>query len=245
MTLVKRSVKGSALTHNELDANWDHCLDPANQTISDPAGDVTATDVDGAISELAAYNDTHGDIPGGGYNAADFVRVNEQWYLVQDCAGDHTVARDTNVRSNGSVAFKNYNWPNKPTNALSNDILLDEPAISFTVPITDETTAITAGTGVYAFRAPYAMTLRAIRASANTAPTGSALTIDINEGGTTILSTKLTIDAGEKTSTTAATAAVISDTAIADDAEITFDFDGVGSTVAGAGIKVTFYADIV
>jgi hypothetical protein len=62
--------------------------------------------------------------------------------------------------------------------------------------------------------------------------------VDINESGTTILSTKLTIDASEKTSTTAATAAVISDSALADDAEITIDIDGVGSTIAGAGLKI-------
>ena len=66
------------------------------------------------------------------------------------------------------------------------------------------------------------------------------MAVDINESGTTILSTKLTIDASEKTSTTAATPAVISDATLADDAEITIDIDGVGSTVAGAGLKVTF-----
>jgi hypothetical protein len=82
------------------------------------------------------------------------------------------------------------------------------------------------------------MTLTAVRASVTTAPTDAVLTVDINEGGTTILSTKLTIDATEKTSTTAATAAVISDSALADDAEITIDIDQVGSTVAGAGLKV-------
>jgi hypothetical protein len=71
-----------------------------------------------------------------------------------------------------------------------------------------------------------------------TAPTGSSLIIDINEGGASILSTKLSIDAGEKTSTTAASAAVLSDTSLADDAEITVDFDQVGSTVAGTGVKI-------
>jgi hypothetical protein len=86
---------------------------------------------------------------------------------------------------------------------------------------------------------PYAFTLTAVRANVTTAPTGSVLTVDINEGGSTILSTKLTIDASEKTSTSAATAAVISDTALADDAEITIDLDGIGSTVAGKGLKVT------
>jgi hypothetical protein len=105
--------------------------------------------------------------------------------------------------------------------------------------VSDETTALTTGTAKVTFRMPNAMTLTDVRASVTTAPTGSVLTADINEGGTSVLSTKLTIDAGEKTSTTAATPAVISDSALADDAEITIDIDGVGSSVAGAGLKVT------
>lgn len=108
-----------------------------------------------------------------------------------------------------------------------------------TAAVGDETTALTSGTAKLTFRMPFAMTLTGVRASVTTAPTGSVLTVDINEGGSTILSTKLTIDATEKTSTTAATAAVISDSSLADDAEITIDIDGVGSTVAGAGLKVT------
>lgn len=102
----------------------------------------------------------------------------------------------------------------------------------------DETTALTTGTAKLTFRMPHAMTLTSVRASVTTAPTDATLTVDINEGGVSILSTKLTIDATEKTSTTAATPAVISDTALADDAEITIDIDQVGSTVAGAGLKV-------
>lgn len=106
------------------------------------------------------------------------------------------------------------------------------------IAVSDETTALTTGTAKVTFRMPFAMTLTAVRASVTTAPTGSTLTVDINEGGVSILSTKLTIDASEKTSTTAATPAVISDTALADDAEITIDIDQIGSTVAGAGLKV-------
>ena len=103
----------------------------------------------------------------------------------------------------------------------------------------DETTALTAGTGKVTFRMPYAMTVSSVRASLSTAQTsGSILTVDINDSGTTILSTKLTIDNTEKTSTTAATAAVISDTALADDAEITIDIDQVGDGTA-KGLKIT------
>ena len=106
------------------------------------------------------------------------------------------------------------------------------------IACSDETTDLTTGTAKVTFRMPNAFTLSEVRASVTTAPTGATLTVDINESGTTILSTKLTIDAGEKTSTTAATAAVISDANLADDAEITIDIDQVGSTVAGAGLKV-------
>jgi hypothetical protein len=82
------------------------------------------------------------------------------------------------------------------------------------------------------------MTLTAVRASLSTAQTsGSIFTVDVNEGGTTILSTKITIDNTEKTSTTAATSPVISDTSLADDAEITIDIDQVGDGTA-KGLKV-------
>jgi hypothetical protein len=110
--------------------------------------------------------------------------------------------------------------------------------VSIGLACSDETTALTTGTAKVTFRLPYAMTLTAVRASVTTAPTGSTLVVDVNEGGTSVLSTKLSIDATEKSSTTAATAAVISDSALADDAEITIDIDQIGATIAGAGLKL-------
>lgn len=107
------------------------------------------------------------------------------------------------------------------------------------IPISDETTAITTGTAKRTFRMPFAMTLTAVRASLTTASSSGIPTFDINEGagaGTSVLSTKLTIDANELTSTTAATAAVISDSALADDAQITIDIDVAGTGAAGAKI---------
>ena len=103
----------------------------------------------------------------------------------------------------------------------------------------DESTALTTGTAKVTFRMPYAMTLSGVRCSLTTAQTsGSIFTVNINDSGTTILSTKLTIDNTEKTSTTAATAAVISDVNLADDAEITIDIDQVGDGTA-KGLKIT------
>jgi hypothetical protein len=106
------------------------------------------------------------------------------------------------------------------------------------IAISDETTAVTTGTK-RSWRAPFAATVTAVRANVTTASSGAAPVFDINEGGVSILSTKLSIDASEKTSTTAATPAVISDTAIADDAELTFDIDTAGTGTAG--VKITIY----
>lgn len=108
------------------------------------------------------------------------------------------------------------------------------------IAASDETTALTTGTAKVTFRMPYAMTLTSVRASLTGAgSTSGTTTIDINESGSTILSTKLTIDYGEKTSTTAATPAVISDSALADDAEITIDIDAVTGGADETGLKVT------
>ena len=103
----------------------------------------------------------------------------------------------------------------------------------------DETTALTTGTGKVTFRMPYAMTLTAVRASLSTAQaSGTIFTVDVNQGGSSIISTKITIDNTEKTSTTAAAPPVISTSALTDDSEITIDIDQIGNGTA-AGLKVT------
>ena len=106
------------------------------------------------------------------------------------------------------------------------------------VAASDETTALATGLAKITFRMPRAVTLTAVRVSLTTAQaSGSIFTVDINEGGTSILSTKLTIDNTETTSTTAATPPVISDTALADNSEITIDIDQIGDGTA-KGLKV-------
>lgn len=109
------------------------------------------------------------------------------------------------------------------------------------IACSDESTAITTGTAKVTFRMPFAMTVTGVRSSVNTVSSSGLVTVDINEGGTTILSTKLSIDASEKTSTAAATAAVISDTALADDAEMTIDIDAAGTGAKGLKVWIIGY----
>lgn len=125
------------------------------------------------------------------------------------------------------------------TRANGQPLAAGSPTQAIQIACSDETTALTAGTNKVVFRMPFAFTLTGVRASLSTAQTsGSIFTVDVNEAGSTILSTKLTIDNTEKTSTTAATAAVISDSSLADDAEITIDIDQIGDGTA-KGLKVT------
>lgn len=109
------------------------------------------------------------------------------------------------------------------------------------ISVVSESTTLTTGTAKRTFRMPFAFTVTGVRASLSTASSSGTPTVDINEGGSTILSTKLTIDANEKTSTTAATAAVVSDTALADDAEITIDIDVAGTGAQGLKVYINGY----
>ena len=143
-------------------------------------------------------------------------------------------------------AGANPSWVDSATSTqtLSNK---DLTAVSNTLPAeiivaaSDENTALTAGTAKVTFRMPYAMTVTSVRASLTTAQSaGSLLTVDINEGGSSILTTPVTFTNGSKTSVGAATPPVIGGAgpALADDAEMTVDIDTVGTSGA-SGLKVT------
>lgn len=100
----------------------------------------------------------------------------------------------------------------------------------------NETAETTTGQKV-AFRVVGAKDLVGVRASLTTAQaSGSILTVDVHKNGVTVLSTLITIDNSEKTSTTAATPPVISVPSFADDDEVTVHVTQAGA--GSAGLKV-------
>jgi len=117
---------------------------------------------------------------------------------------------------------------------------VDDNKFAITIAASDETSDLTTGQNVVTFRMPYAMTLTDVRASVTTAPVGSTILVDVKQNASSIFTTNLlSIDSTERTSTTAATAANITTTALGDDGEITVGIGQVGSTTAGAGLKIT------
>ena len=108
----------------------------------------------------------------------------------------------------------------------------------------DEVTPLTPGGPKTTFRAPYAMDLGVvdsegyIRISLTTANTGADLIVDVTMNGVSMFATQVRIHAGQRTSVTSATPAVLAITDIPDDAEFLIYITQVGSTFAGAGLKV-------
>lgn len=193
MTIVKRLVKGSALTAAEFDGNMD---DLVAQIAAKAAAALTLTAGAG--------------LTGGGNLGADRA------FAVTPASKAEVQARTESAKPVAPDQLK--------------------PLEHVAVALSDMTTALTTGTNKAYWRAPYAFRLTDLpQASAFTAPSGAAIIVDINVAGSTILSTKLSIAAGSKTSV-GGTAPVVTAPLIAAGSEVTFDIDQVGSGVAGAGL---------
>jgi hypothetical protein len=128
------------------------------------------------------------------------------------------------------------------TAAQAYALLQAQIPIEYQVALSDLATALTTGTTKAYMRAPRAFTLTAVRSSVLLESSSGLVTVDVNVNGSTILSTKLSIDASEKTSVTAATAAVISTPAIADDDLIEFDIDAAGTGAKGLIVTLIGHA---
>lgn len=120
--------------------------------------------------------------------------------------------------------------------ALSN--LLTVP---FAVAVGDEDTAITTGAAKVSFQWPCTGEVTAVYGGLNVAQTsGDIFTVDVNNDGATMLSTKLTIDNTERSSLTATTPPVLTNTTVTKGDWATVDIDQVGASGDAAGLKLYF-----
>jgi hypothetical protein len=106
--------------------------------------------------------------------------------------------------------------------------------------VTDETTAITSGTTKLSFVMPFDMTLTSIYSSLATGPTTTAVQVDINDAGTTLLNAVIDFSTTgpETTDETTTFTGSASSYALSKGDVVTVDIDQ-GDTAA-AGLKITF-----
>ena len=206
----------------QTERNWlivdaSNSVDASTVSYDNTSSGLTATDVEAAIDEIEARVDLN-DAKVTNTDAQDLTLSGNTLAVSGDPNTDVDISTATAVAAN--------------TAKVSEDKFQ-----VIQIACSDLSTDVTTGTTKAYFRMPYAATLTDVRVSLLAAGTATGITVDINEDGTTVLSTKLTTDATEKTSETATTAAVISDSALADDAEITIDFDAVPTS--GQGVIVT------
>jgi len=128
-----------------------------------------------------------------------------------------------------------------------------EPVFSFNtfqstsliIAMSDEQTPLSAASAAstitpsVTFRMPYTMIVTEVKASVTTSPTSSDVVVDIHEGGTTILGTKIHIDPTETTSKTGDPQPTITDNDLASDAEIEIFLDSRDASNTATGLKCT------
>lgn len=156
---------------------------------------------------------------------------------------NNCVAKDGTNTPTADMNWGGYRLRNMGAGVLSNDAAVIGQLQQYVqVQVVPEDTVLTTGTTKLTFRIPYSVTITAVRASLATEQTGgSIVTIDINRFAgslSSILSTKLTIDNGSRTSVGAATPPVISNPTHPSDREFTIDIDQVGDGTA-KGLRVT------
>jgi hypothetical protein len=113
------------------------------------------------------------------------------------------------------------------------------------IALSDETTNLTASTSVpkVSFYAPFDVNLTSLFGSVTTAGAGSTIIMDMHVAGTTVMATdKISIDAGELTSDTAATPPALTTFFVAAKSLVELYIDQIGASTAGAGAKIQIFA---
>lgn len=104
------------------------------------------------------------------------------------------------------------------------------------VPLGDEVTVLSTGNAKVTWINQFAFTVQSVKGSLTTASSSGAVTFDLNEGGTTILSSDLSIAQSATTGT-----GTLADTTLAAAAVMTADITAAGVGATGAKLYITGY----
>lgn len=136
------------------------------------------------------------------------------------------------LKGNGTSAMSAITLGGSTVKFLGDDGTMRAPLEPALIFVTDEATTVTTGTSKRTFFAPYNITITDCFTGLSTQSSSGVVTVNIKLNGSTIFSTKPSIDANKDTSLTG-TAAVLSTTTAAKGDKFTIDVDAAGTGVKG------------
>ena len=156
--------------------------------------------------------------------------------------GEHVIWQSdgTGTGNDGDILVKTT------AGAVTKTHILNKTPQSIQVRCVAKATNVATGTDVFGdIVVPYDGTISSIHAYVDTAGTTGLTTIDVNKNGTPVLTTnKVTIDSGETSSETAATAPNITTTSLSEGDILSIDVDGVSTTAPkGLVVVIKYLAD--
>lgn len=203
-----------------------------------PAGDRTTAGAPNTVS--VQWNAGSDSAP----NYQETFRLNEYGELRLQPSAINRVAERIKQFS-GSQSSNLTEWTDFSNNVLASvgpNGVVRAPNLGMVLPFSLPGTVST-GTGTARLYndTGVALTIRAVRASVGTAPTGASLIVDVKKGGTSIFTSgnRPTVTAGTNTS---GKVTAIATTSLGDGEYLTVDCDQVGSTVAGSDLTVQILA---
>jgi hypothetical protein len=203
----------------------------------DAKGDLLVGTADNTVTRLAVGTDTYV------LTANSATGTGLEWVAgggsgdvatdtIFDAKGDLAVGTGSNTADNLTVGTNGY-----VLTAASGETT----GLKWSAPVRYITLGrygvLTATAGSDRLYIPYSCTITNVYASVSTAPTGASIVADVHKGGATLFSTqgnRPTITATNFTDTSSAPDV----TAITANDYLTLDIDQVGSTIAGADIRV-------
>src|SRR5690606_24064739 len=204
------SVEGSPATP-QSDSNWTHVGTEGTQGVDGQSGSsdvvgtsTTSVEIEAGSKAWTVAEEDRGWAVGARLRASSDANPTTHYMegVVTAYSGTDLTINVDSFKGIGSRADWTFNLAGDPGEPGEDG---DAGEQSFVVACSHESTDLSTGAAKVRFRMPYAFEVNAVRASVNSAPTGQAIQVDINAGGASILSTEITIDAGDTTSLDATT----------------------------------------
>jgi hypothetical protein len=211
------------------------------------AGSISLGDTGVTLSDVTGKHGlwcAEGNLGFGAYaegTPGDFAETGYEWEIGDDFLSLYWGQRDADRIQLHSDADVGLQLRNRGTRgwSVSDDGNVDGKISDSFQWAFHKTGALTVATSVAEYwQTPAKCIIDEVRVHVGTAPTGAAILVDVNAGGTTIFTTQSNRPSIAAATTDATSGTADGGTSIAKNASLTIDVDQVGSTVAGSDLVV-------